>query len=71
MGRLMEGKSGLVTGAASGIGRACAIRLAREGASVVVGDLPDSAAGARETVEQIVADGGRAEYFAVRRVARR
>lgn len=64
MGRLMEGKSGLVTGAASGIGRACAIRFAREGASVVVADLPDAAAGARETVERIVADGGRAEYFA-------
>jgi NAD(P)-dependent dehydrogenase (short-subunit alcohol dehydrogenase family) len=64
MGRLMEGRSGLVTGAASGIGRACAIRLAREGAAVIVADLPGAAAGARETIDQIEADGGRAEYFA-------
>ncbi|HEY4824039.1 MAG TPA: SDR family NAD(P)-dependent oxidoreductase, partial [Solirubrobacteraceae bacterium] len=55
MGRLMEGRSGLVTGAASGIGRACAIRLAREGAAVIVADLPGAAAGARETIDQIEA----------------
>jgi NAD(P)-dependent dehydrogenase (short-subunit alcohol dehydrogenase family) len=64
MGRLMEGRSGLVTGAASGIGRACAIRLALEGAAVIVADLPGAAAGARETIDRIEADGGRAEYFA-------
>jgi NAD(P)-dependent dehydrogenase (short-subunit alcohol dehydrogenase family) len=37
-----EGKAGLVTGAASGIGRACAIRFAQEGAAVVVADLEDA-----------------------------
>lgn len=42
----------LVTGGASGIGRAVALRLAREGAHVVVGDL--DAAGARKTAEEIV-----------------
>ena len=36
---LVAGKSGLVTGAASGIGRACAIRFGREGAAVVVSYL--------------------------------
>ena len=65
MGGLMEGKAGLVTGAASGIGRACAIRFAREGAAVVVADLPSAAAGARGDGR---ADRGRragsAEYFA-------
>ena len=33
------GKKVLVTGAASGIGRATAIRLASEGAAVVIGDV--------------------------------
>jgi Dehydrogenases with different specificities (related to short-chain alcohol dehydrogenases) len=33
-----EGKSAIVTGAASGIGRAVAVRLAEEGARVVIGD---------------------------------
>jgi NAD(P)-dependent dehydrogenase (short-subunit alcohol dehydrogenase family) len=64
MGGLMEGEAGLVTGAASGIGRACALRFAREGAAVIVADLPSAASGAEETVAQITADGGRAEYFA-------
>jgi NAD(P)-dependent dehydrogenase (short-subunit alcohol dehydrogenase family) len=43
----------LVTGGASGIGRAAAQRLAAEGAHVVVGDL--DAAGARKAAEDIVA----------------
>ena len=41
------GKKTLVTGAASGIGRATAIRLASEGASVTIGDV--NAAGLAET----------------------
>ena len=40
MGQL-DGKIALVTGGASGIGAACATRLAREGATVVVTDLQD------------------------------
>ena len=31
----------IVTGGASGIGRACAIRLGREGARIVIGDVRD------------------------------
>ena len=39
----LQGKVAIVTGAASGIGRACAIAFAREGASVVVADRNASA----------------------------
>ena len=35
----MDGKIALVTGAASGIGRASALALAREGAAVCVSDI--------------------------------
>jgi NAD(P)-dependent dehydrogenase (short-subunit alcohol dehydrogenase family) len=63
MSGLMAGKAGLVTGAASGIGRACALRFASEGAAVVVADLPAAAAGGQETVDQIIAGGGRAAFF--------
>jgi NAD(P)-dependent dehydrogenase (short-subunit alcohol dehydrogenase family) len=44
-GRL-EGKVAVITGAASGIGRASAIRFAHEGARVVVADLADGPGGA-------------------------
>ena len=60
---LVEGKAGLVTGAASGIGRACALRFGREGASVVVSDLESSRAAGEETVRAIQETGGTAEFF--------
>ena len=50
------GKIALVTGAASGIGRAVAGRLARDGATVIAADR--DAAGAAATVEAIRAEGG-------------
>jgi NAD(P)-dependent dehydrogenase (short-subunit alcohol dehydrogenase family) len=59
---LLEGKAGLVTGAASGIGRACAIRFASEGAAVIVADLESSRAGGEETVAAIEQAGGRAQF---------
>ncbi len=56
-----EGRSVMVTGGGSGIGRATAIAFAREGASVAVGDV--SAARGRETVRTIRSAGGRAAFF--------
>jgi NAD(P)-dependent dehydrogenase (short-subunit alcohol dehydrogenase family) len=60
--RLMEGKAGLVTGAAGGIGRATALVLAREGASVVVNDLEARRADGEETVRLVEEAGGRAVF---------
>ena len=58
--RRLEGRVALVTGAASGIGRAAAERLASEGASVVVTDVQDEAG--EETVAALNAGGGDALY---------
>jgi NAD(P)-dependent dehydrogenase (short-subunit alcohol dehydrogenase family) len=52
----------LVTGAASGIGRAAAQRLAASGARVVVSDVDED--GGDETVRLIEADGGTALFVA-------
>src|SRR5262245_56681990 len=54
MGRL-EGKVAVITGAASGIGRGSALRLATEGASVVAVDLTWQAG--EQVVCEIAADG--------------
>jgi len=54
----LTGRVGVVTGGASGIGRALAEGLAAEGAAVVVADVDE--AGLHETVKRIEARGGRA-----------
>jgi len=58
----LEGQRALVTGATSGIGRAVALQLAREGAEVVVHGR-DAARGA-DAVAEITAAGGKASFVA-------
>jgi meso-butanediol dehydrogenase/(S,S)-butanediol dehydrogenase/diacetyl reductase len=55
--RRFEGKAALITGAASGIGRATALRLAAEGAAVHGVDVDE--AGLAETASQVQAAGGK------------
>ncbi|HLX89993.1 MAG TPA: SDR family oxidoreductase [Acidimicrobiales bacterium] len=58
MSRRFEGVTAIVTGAASGIGRATAIRLAGEGASVACLDVVEK--GVEETVDALGVLGGKA-----------
>jgi NAD(P)-dependent dehydrogenase (short-subunit alcohol dehydrogenase family) len=57
MGRL-QGKSVIITGAGSGIGRAASLLFAKEGAKLIA---VDRAEGVKETVEQVRKAGGTAE----------
>lgn len=57
----LPGKIAIITGAASGIGEATALRFAQEGAKVVVADI--NAAGGEATVAQIKAQGGEATFI--------
>lgn len=57
---LVAGRVALVTGGASGIGRATALLFAREGARVLVADVDD--AGGRAAVAAIAEQGGEARF---------
>jgi meso-butanediol dehydrogenase/(S,S)-butanediol dehydrogenase/diacetyl reductase len=57
----LEGKTAIVSGAASGIGRACAMALAADGARLAVLDV--DAAGGAAVVEQIRAAGDTASFL--------
>ena len=59
----LHDKTALVTGATSNIGRAIAVGLAAEGASVVISGR--NAERGAEAVEQIESAGGRAQFIAI------
>jgi len=59
MGKL-QGRTAIITGAASGIGRAAARLFAEAGAYVVIADVSDKV---NETLAQVTAAGGKGEAF--------
>ena len=59
----LEGRVALVTGASQGIGHACALALASQGASVAVAARNQQKLD--ELVAQITASGGKAAAFAM------
>ncbi|MEZ4825200.1 MAG: glucose 1-dehydrogenase [Bacteroidia bacterium] len=61
MDHMFAGKTIVITGAASGIGRATALLFAQRGGKVVVSDV--NTAGGEETVNKIKAAGGEAVFF--------
>lgn len=56
----LVGRVAIITGAASGIGKATAIRFAQEGAAVVIADI--NVDGGMTTVDAIKAEGGKATF---------
>jgi NAD(P)-dependent dehydrogenase (short-subunit alcohol dehydrogenase family) len=60
MAGCVEGKVALVTGGASGIGRATALTFAREGAKLIVADMNED--GGQQTVHMITEKGGEAIF---------
>ena len=56
-----ENKVAVITGGASGIGRAAALAFAKQGAKVLIADVNDS--GGAETVQAIQDAGGTADYI--------
>ncbi|KAI9010171.1 short-chain dehydrogenase/reductase SDR [Hyaloraphidium curvatum] len=53
----------LITGASKGMGKSHALALAREGATVVVTDIPSQSAAGRQVVDEINSKGGRAAFL--------
>jgi NAD(P)-dependent dehydrogenase (short-subunit alcohol dehydrogenase family) len=61
MEKLLEGKTGIITGGATGIGRASALLFAREGAKIVIADINEKES--EETVRLVKDIGGEILFF--------
>src|SRR5215203_2173371 len=57
----MKNKTVIITGAASGIGKAAALLFAKQGANVIVSDIQETEG--KATAENIIATGGKASFF--------
>ena len=60
---LLKGKTALITGAGSGIGKAIALKMTEEGAEVILAGRKEVSL--QNVQEQIVQKGGRADTFCV------
>ncbi|MGH3375656.1 MAG: SDR family oxidoreductase [Actinoallomurus sp.] len=60
MNTSLDGKVAIVTGAATGLGATIAVRLASQGASVIINHLPEQADQVADVVERAAAAGGKA-----------
>ena len=58
MSKRLEDRTAIVTGAASGIGRAIALHFARHGARVVVADITDTPKEGGQSTEKIITESG-------------
>ncbi|MDP6590971.1 MAG: glucose 1-dehydrogenase [Alphaproteobacteria bacterium] len=58
---MLKDKAGIVTGGASGIGRATVLAMAAAGAKVLIADIDE--AGGEAAAEEVRAAGGRAEFL--------
>src|SRR6202034_2607263 len=63
MAGILDGKVAIITGAASGIGRATSMIFAREGAKLLLADLQEE--GGNETVKSVKEAGGTASFIKV------
>ena len=59
----LKGKTAIVTGASTGIGRAIAVKFASEGAKVIL--VARSEGGLQGTLEQVESKGGKGKYYSV------